>query len=286
MVAAGTLPAWAEDAKRSDPATMLKDAAVEVYKTMGEVRLHIYLFTPEGHKATDRRPAIVFFSGGGWLRQSPTQFAPHCCYLASRGMVAMAAEYRVKNPHGTTPRECVQDGKSAIRWVRANAARLGIDPNRLAAGGGSAGGHVAAAAGTLDGLNEPGEDTSISSRPNALVLFNPVFDNGPDGFGYDRVKDYYREISPLDNIKPGAPPTIAFFGTADALVPVATARKYKAKMEAAGSRCDLCLYEGQPHAFFNYKNNGGKYYRQTLREADKFLASLGYLTGEPTIAAE
>ena len=69
----------------------------------------------------------------------------------------------------------VKDGKSAVRWIRANAARLGIDPDRLAAGGGSAGGHVAAATATTQGIEEEGEDTSVSSRPCALVLFNPVW---------------------------------------------------------------------------------------------------------------
>ena len=258
----------------------------ELYKTVGDVKLYLHVVKPDGFKASDKRPAIVFFFGGGWNGGSPKQFEQHCRYLASRGMVAMAADYRVKSRNGTSPRECVQDGKSAVRWIRANAAGLGIDPERLAAGGGSAGGHVAAATGTLEGLDEPGEDTSVSAKPNALVLFNPVYDNGPDGYGYDRVRDYYREISPLDNIKPGAPPTIVFLGTEDKLIPVATAEKYEAKMEAVGSRCDTHLYEGQPHGFFNYGRGDGRCYTDTVYKMDKFLASLGYLEGEPTIPIE
>ena len=136
----------------------------------------------------------------------------------------MVADYRVKSRHGTTPFECVKDGKSAVRWLRANADRLGIDPNRIAAGGGSAGGHVAAATGNVPGLEEPGEELHVSSVPNALLLFNPVYDNGPGGYGHERVRDRFHEISPLHNIKPGAPPTIVFLGTDNALVPVATAR--------------------------------------------------------------
>ena len=262
------------------------DAPTELYKTVGDVKLYLHVVTPEGFKASDKRPAIVFFFGGGWNGGSPKQFEEHCRYLASRGMVAMAADYRVKSRNGTSPRECVQDGKSAVRWIRANAARLGIDPERIAAGGGSAGGHVAAATGTLEGLDEPGEDTSVSGKPNALVLFNPVYDNGPDGYGYERVKDYYREISPLDNIRPGTPPTIVFLGTEDKLIPVATAEKYEAKMEAAGSRCDTHLYEGQPHGFFNHGRGDGRCYRDTVYKMDNFLASLGYLEGKPTIPME
>jgi acetyl esterase/lipase len=252
------------------------------YKTVVEKELHLHVFYPEGHSATDRRPAIVFFFGGGWINGSPSQFYPHCEYLASRGMVAMAADYRVKSRDNTTPRECVMDGKSAIRWIRQHAEKLGIDPDRIAAGGGSAGGHVAAAAGTVDGFEESGEDLDISSRPDALVLFNPVFDNGPDGYGHDWVQDYWEAISPLHNIDAETPPTVVFLGTKDDLIPVNTAVAYKARMEAAGRRCDLHLYDGQIHGFFNYKNPSN--YVKTVQAMDRFLASLGYLQGEPTVS--
>ena len=253
------------------------------YKTVGDVSLQLHIFRPDNHKATDKRPCIVFFFGGGWVGGTPTQFYPHCRYLSSRGMVAISAAYRVKNQHGTTPYECVKDGKSAIRWVRTHAGELGIDPRRLAAGGGSAGGHVAAATGSVKTFQEPSEDTAISSKPNALVLFNPVYDNGPEGYGHDRVKEHWRAFSPMHNIDKDTPPTIVFLGTKDKLIPVSTAEKYKDLMAKSGRRCDLHLYEGQPHGFFNYRDGKNTYYYQTVIEADKFLASLGYLQGEPTL---
>ncbi len=250
-----------------------------VYKTVGGVELRLHVFTPACHRPADRRPAIVFFFGGGWNTGSPGQFFPHCAYLASRGMVAMSADYRVRKRHQTTPRECVQDGKSAVRWVRQNAGRLGVDPGRVAAGGGSAGGQVAAAAGTLTGFDEPGEDLGVSARPDALVLFNPVFDNGPGGYGHQRVKKYWRSFSPLHNIDGQAPPTVVFLGTEDKLVPVATAKAYQQRMHDAGRRCDTHLYPGQAHGFFNHDKK--EHYRQTVIAMDRFLASLGYLEGEP-----
>ncbi len=270
--------------KKSAAPLELAGAASEIYKRVGDTELRIYMFFPDGHKPADKRPAAVFFFGGGWNGGSPKQFEPHAKYLASRGMVGMVADYRVKSRQGTTPFECVKDGKSAIRWIRANAKRLGVDPERIAAGGGSAGGHVAAATGNVPGLEEEGEDKSVSPTPDALLLFNPVYDNGPDGYGYSRVKDRYQEISPIHNIRKGAPPTIVFLGTKDKLIPVATAEKYKAEMEKVGSRCDLHLYEGRPHGFFNlgrtYK--GVNDYAKTVHEMDKFLRSIGYLKGEPT----
>lgn len=265
---------------KSQPPQELDQQPDEIvpYKAIegGELKLHI--FKPAGLQASDQRPAIVFFFGGGWNGGTPKQFYLQSRYLSSRGMVAICAEYRVKKTHGTTPMECVKDGKSAIRWVRSQAAELGVDPDKIAAGGGSAGGHVAAATALVQAFDED-SDTKISCVPDVLVLYNPVFDNGPEGYGYDRVKDYWQQISPMHNIASGSPPTTIFLGTADRLIPVATAEKYKQQMEAAGCRCDLHLYNGQSHGFFNT----GQSLRQTLLETDKFLNSLGFLSGQPTV---
>lgn len=272
------LPAAAEKMSKSDE--LAKPNRVVEYKKVGDTVLHLHVFNPPGHNASDKTPALVFFFGGGWNGGTPNQFYKQSAYLASRGMVAVSAEYRTKKSSGTSPQECVKDGKSAVRWLRGHAAELGIDPNRIAAGGGSAGGHVAAATATLKGFNEAGEDTKTSCRPDALVLFNPVFDNGPEGFGYDRVKDYWKEFSPIDHIDASTPPTVVFLGAKDHLIPVDTAKRFQKLVQAAGGRCDLHVYEGQSHGFFNK----GKY-AETLIETDKFLASLGYLKGEPTLRA-
>lgn len=249
---------------------------IRTYKEVGEVELKLHLFEPEGHRASDRRAALVFFFGGGWVGGSPSQFYPQSEYLAKRGMVAISAEYRVRKQHGTSPRECVKDGVSAIRWVRAHAEELGIDPKRIAAGGGSAGGHVAAATGTVDGIVEKGEDQSVSARPDALVLFNPVYDNGPKGYGHSRVKDYWKKISPIHNLDKTTPPTLVFLGTNDRLIPVATAEKYRDLMQEAGVRSELVLFEGQPHGFFN-RSKSEESYQKTVAEMDRFLTSLGFL---------
>ncbi|MBT6399335.1 MAG: carboxylesterase family protein, partial [Verrucomicrobia bacterium] len=78
----------------------------KTYKKVGKVELQLHIFNPKGHKASDQRPAIVFFFGGGWSGGTPSQFYPQCEYLAKRGMVAISAEYRVKSRNGTSPLEC------------------------------------------------------------------------------------------------------------------------------------------------------------------------------------
>jgi len=137
--------------------------------------------------------------------------------------------------------------------------------------------HLAAWAALCDGLDDPSGDRKVSPRPDALVLFNPVFDNVPGGWGYERVRERYLEFSPLHNIKAGAPPTIVFLGTKDELVPVKTLQEFKARMEKVGARCDTHLYEGQGHGFFNWRATPNPYYEKTVRASDEFLVSLGWL---------
>lgn len=249
-----------------------------VFKTFEDDPLELNVFLPEGWTAGDKRPAIVFFFGGGWVGGSPTQFFPHSRYLSSRGMVAISAQYRTRGSHGTSPVECVADGKSAVRWLRQNAALLGVDPDRIAAGGGSAGGHVAATTGVIDGLDEEGEDRSVSSVPNALVLFNPATDVSQS----QRWGARALEGSPLQHVSEGDPPTIIFHGKADTTVPYATAETFCQAMRDAGNRCELVGYEGRPHGFFNYSRSRVSFV-SSVWHMDRFLASLGFLEGAPTV---
>jgi acetyl esterase/lipase len=176
-----------------------------------------------------------------------------------------------------------QDAKSAMRWVRAHAGEPGIEPARIASGGGSAGGHLAGLVGMVEGPDDPQDDLTISAKSNAMVLFNPVFDNGPGGWGHEPVGDRYREFSPFHNVTSGDPPAIVFLASQDKLIPVKTLKDFQAAMAKHGVRCDAAVYEGQGHGFFNYGRGGGKYYYETLSAADKFLTSLGWIQGPPTL---
>ena len=275
--------------------TARAETRTETYKTIGDVKLDLTIQLPGGWQADDKRPAIVFFFGGGWSSGSTKQFENHCRYLASRGMVAMCADYRVKSRHNVKAAACVADAKSALRWIRANAAKLGIDPQRIAAAGGSAGGHLAAAVATLPGLDDPADDKRMSCVPAALVLFNPALvlapADGADLSGFlskataERFGCEPADISPLHHVKAGQPPTIIFHGQADTTVPYSSAELFTARMKAAGNRCELIGAEGQQHGYFNFGRAGNKYALETLAAADQFLASLGWLKGKPTVEA-
>lgn len=246
------------------------------YKTTPTRDLFLHVFAPDLRTFPGPRPAIIFFHGGGWVEGDATRFYNQAKHLAERGMVAISADYRLMSVDGTTPRDALSDAISAMRHVKRNATALMIDSRRIAAGGGSAGAQLAAALATAKGFGDPDEDLTISSQPAALVLFNPVIDNGPHGYGYDLVSEYWRAFSPIHNIRPGHPPTVILLGKEDELVPVTTGEAYCDKVRAVGGRCRLHLYQGQPHAFFALSRSP-RYYRETLAAMDAFLGELGYL---------
>jgi acetyl esterase/lipase len=264
-----------------------------VYKTIGEVKLHVHVFRPA--KKTSNAPAIVFFFGGGWNHGTPGQFEQQCRYLASRGMVAMTAEYRIRNMHGTRAKACVEDGKSAVRWIRSNAKKLGVNPNQIAAGGGSAGGHVAACTGVIKGFEAKEEDSKISSVPNAMALYNPpcVLATVPGRKDYLRAQAMAgmaarmgvepEQLSPWHNVAKGQPPTLVLHGEADPTVPFWTSKVFVEKMKKAGNQAELAAYPDQTHGFFNYGRGNDKMFIATMQRTDEFLAKLGWLKGKSTI---
>ena len=264
--------------------TLLSSHAAEtlIYKKVDNRELKLLVEKPADWKASDKRPAIVFFFGGGWVGGSPVQFEKQSEYLATRGMVGVRVEYRVirKGDKGP-PVVCCNDAKSAMRYVRGHAAELGIDPQRIASAGGSAGGHLAAFTGLVDGIDDPKDVLTISCKPNAMVLFNPVFNNGPGQWGHERVKDRFMEFSPAHHVTKDAPPTIVFLGDQDKLIPVKVVTDFEADMKKAGARCESHIYPMVGHSFFNKEPHKSL----TLIEADKFLASLGWLQGPPTITS-
>ena len=256
-------------------ANLASAAETLVYKKVGDRELSLHIEKPADWKAGDKRPAMVFFFGGGWVAGTANQFRPQSEYLAGRGIVGIRVEYRTipKGDKGP-PLVCCADAKSAMRFVRGHASELGVDPSRIAGAGGSAGGHLAAFTALVDGLDDTADDTKISCKPDALVLFNPVFNNGPGQWGHERVGERFKEFSPAHNISKSAPPTTVFLGDSDKLIPVSVLREFEAAMKAAGARCDAHVYAGGAHGFFNKE----PHLSQTMEAMDKFLVSLGWLT--------
>jgi acetyl esterase/lipase len=280
--AVGFFVALLASSVRADPVPpqqlTVDGATAHVYKTVGGNQLRLHVITPANAAPEEPRPAIAFFFSGGWREGSITQFVPQARHFAQRGMVSILVDYRVFGRHGTTPFEAIADAKSALRWVRAHATQLHVDPRRIVASGGSAGGHIALSTAVFNGFDETGEDWRISSKPNALVLFNPPVDTTQAGHGHlqERFGDRALEGSPLHHLGPGLPPTLILHGKADTIAPFADVTRFCAVVRAYGNHCQIVGYEGAKHGFFQPHHADGKWFNQTLRDADKFLIGLGY----------
>lgn len=258
---------------------LLRRARRLPYKETPAGDLDAYVFYPKGHDAGAARPCILFFFGSTWDNGTVSQFAPQCIYLAARGMVAMAVDYRLGARHNAGPLEAMADARSAFRWVRDNAHVLGVDKDRVAGGGASAGAHaVLTAAMAGEGFDEPDEDRALGAGPDAMVLFSPIVDVSRKGVGYDRVGDrrLARRISPLVLVRKGLPPSIIFHGTGDRIIATKPLRKFARRMRWKRNRCVLREFEGQGHGFFNF-NVDVRFYEATTTAMDSFLVDLGYL---------
>jgi len=243
-------------------------------------QLRLYFVYPELAKAAERRPTVVFIHGGGWGAGNPDQWFPQCRYFALRGLVGVSVQYRLKSDT-TTVAECVTDCKSAIRYLRRNARSLGLDPEKIVVVGESAGGHLAAALGTIDGYDEPGEDIAVSGVPNALVLLNPITDL-TTRWG-ESLGAKAESLSPLHHISKKTPPTLLIHGDADQVVDLQHARSFHEKMLAVGNRSQLIVLPAADHAFAIIGYGPDHSVARTIIETDRYRASLGWLDGRPLL---
>ncbi len=241
------------------------------YQQLGGQSYQLHIFLPSDWKVADRRPAFVSFHGGGWTGGNAQRMYPFAARSAELGMVGISVEYRLLKKDAKTVFDCVADGCAAIRYLRAHAADLGIDPNKIIVNGASAGGHVAAGA----ALFPSDDDTNlVSCRPDALVLHYPVIDTSPEGYGNSKIGPRWREISPRHQVRAGLPPTLVFHATGDTVTPFAGAKAFHEAMLAAGNRCELAINDGGPHGYFLYDL---KLYQETLDKTETFLTSLKLL---------
>ena len=230
--------------------------------------LHLHVFHSLS-RSNSPAPLIIWFHGGAWQFGNPAQFHPQCEYFVTRGFSCISVEYRIYSIHGTDARAAMVDAGDALSFVIRNAKDLGIDPDRIVVGGGSSGGHLAASLGLRLPL------TGSNVRPYAMILFNPMLDLSPGMPDHELVSSFWFDASPMHHASENPPPTLVLLGTNDTEVSVATANTFCAQMRANGGRCDLALYEGAGHGFFNKSVGGGEYFDVTMARAERFLIELG-----------
>ncbi len=258
----------------------------EVYKIVDSIKLKIDIFYTNQSFERENNTAIVFFHGGGWAFGTPSEFFTTCERYAGMGIVTFSVDYRLSIKNGVVPHpaispiESVMDARSAMRWVRQNAARFHVDRNKIVAAGQSAGGHLALATAMIDEFDEGSDDLTVSCRPDAVLLFSACV-NTVEGW-CDMLLDDRRtkiwNISPFHHVRGGMPPMIEFHGTYDEQVPVWTVQFFKEAMEKAGNYFQLNQYEGRRHYLGEGNAKYSRYFDdEILGITDSFLRKYNLL---------
>lgn len=263
----------------------------QVYKRVAGRELSVDVFRPPGDAAGANRPAIAFFHGGGWVFGRPAEFHGACQRYARLGFVTFAFHYRLSiKPDGTYPHpditlvESVKDARSAIRWLRAHAAGLGVDPRRIVVSGQSAGGQLAWGTALFDGVNEAGDDLAVSPRPDALLLYSSNYNTmevWADLIMGPRRTEIW-SVSPYHNLKAGLPPALAFHGTKDSQVPFYSVQLFAARMRELGNAFTLVTFDGSDHYLGEGHPEYARYFDEAILErSDAFLRELGFMPATP-----
>jgi acetyl esterase/lipase len=238
------------------------------YVQRGEHALQLDLYLP-AQTGTGRVPGIVFVHGGGWRAGVRANFAPMAIRMAERGYAAATISYRL-SPEALYP-AAVQDARAAVRWMRTHAAEYGIDPSRIAIGGGSAGGQIAALAGVTDGVGRFDPDAgpgAVSSSVQAIVNIDGLSDftseaarryeddpaKQPSSAGawfggrYAEREALWREASPLFYVHAKTPP-ILFIGSGQLRFSLGR-EEMVARMRAVGVPSRVMVLPDTPHSFW------------------------------------
>ncbi|RRJ97024.1 alpha/beta hydrolase [Opitutaceae bacterium TAV4] len=248
---------------------------IRPYKSteQGDLTLHVFNPNPEPADASAMRPAVLLIHSGGWVKNGPQSYYHIARSLSDMGFLVACAQYRLAKPPNTVP-DAVADMQDAMIYLRKHAAELRIDPARIAACGGSAGAHLAAAlalfpyAGTSETVPPPS-----AFRPAALILLNPVIDTSPAGYGNRKLGSQWRAFSPLHQVRPDVPPTILFHGTGDRTTPFAGAKAFHEAMLENGNECEFHPHEGGDHGYYRKQ----PIYDQTMSAIRLFCVKHGLL---------
>ncbi len=249
-----------------------------VYKQTGGKSLILDVFAPTQRKTSGPGACALLFHGGGFERGSPVSVHPMSQAIASQGVTAIAVEYRLIRRANGASEEPLLDAKSAMRWVRANADRLGCAPDRIAAIGLSAGGTLALLTAMKTEFDDPKDDLAVSTLPNALVLFNPGVNlvDGRDGEG---PLAFRMKVSPLHLLEQSKlPPTLIMHGTSDKVSPFEQVQAFKNKATSLGN-ADVTLipYTGRGHGFFRKDRRDGEDFESTMKTTAEFFKRLGWI---------
>jgi acetyl esterase/lipase len=268
-------PARAQDKPKRAEVKVEKDI---VFGKAGEDELHLDVYKLADQKET--LPGVLVIYGGAWRSGNKEIMRIFCEQFCRAGYVVVASQYRLCPKHKFPAQ--VEDVKAAVRWMRANAKKLDLDPDRIGAMGASAGGHLSLMLGLMnpeDGMEGTAGNPEQSSKVQAVVnYFGPAKFTMRDwdpkderllvdflGGKLDEVPDLYEKVSPTTYIDSSDPPVITFHGTQDPLVPYSQAPLLHSMLREKGVVSQLELVKGAGHGWW------GADLQKTQRLAIEFL---------------
>jgi acetyl esterase/lipase len=198
---------------------------------------------------------VLFVHGGGWSEGHPFAHIRRACLLAACGYVTATASYRLA-PEAIWP-AALEDVKCAVRWLRASSESIGLDPDRVAIAGDSAGGHLAAMVALTPGRFEGrGGQGGQPSGVQAAILFYPATDLRLSGEAAERAlrflggsTRFVAEASPITYVTPASPPILTMTGAEDPIIPVSAVKAFHAALDEQGVPNELEVYERLGHGF-------------------------------------
>ena len=274
------IPSAAKDTNEVTPLTLL-GAETFIFKKVGDTEVRLHVVKPKDWKASDSRPCLVTFFGGGWSSGTPAKSISYAKWAAKYGLVGVAPDYRTRKRFEAKPEDCVADGRAAVRWIQDHAKELGVDPGKIVVQGTSAGGHVAAWTAIPGPVSpETAADPVPSPSPMGLILIWPVTDTGLSGYGgpkrFGNDEGRANNLSVTKRMPTKMPPTLVFHGTSDETVKFANSEEFQAKMKANGNDCELIPFPGAPHSANSSKwPDAAAVKAKIAEESLKFLAKLG-----------
>ena len=269
-------PIYAQDVAK------IKGPIEYVFDSTKSDSLKAYIFFSEEKELKKKNPSIVIFHGGGWSIGEPSWAFGLAKKFAAKGMIAVAAQYRLSDQDGITPADAMEDARNVILWMRRNADELRIDKNKIAAYGWSAGAHIAACAAVFKSVDSV---QKINSVPNALILVSPALSINNDNWF---IKLLGKELnpndySPAENLKENMPPSIIVVGKDDTVTPIYQSELFHENMLKYGNESYLYIFDGAGHLFTpsgepdnGYPNPDIKIQAKAYNEIDMFLKKLKY----------
>ena len=254
-----------------------------VYARHGDRELKVYVFSPDG--AEERRPAVLVFHGGGWSIGSAEWGFGKAEHFSELGLVGISVQYRLsgRTHPGVTPLDAMADARAAFRWARKHSGELGVDGDRIAAYGWSAGAHLIACAAIFD---DDCAESSLRCSPDAMILSSPAVSLHHDGWMKKILagKASVEDISPDNHVRANLPPTLILQGRTDTVTPLVGTERFHEAMLAAGNSSRLIVYDDVGHLFTpstesdqGWPNPDPDVRAAANRAIDDFLVSLGYV---------